>query len=77
MHAVFLVKSGVTKGVICFDQWIREKNVLKFRKNSALVCYSQHLQLEFWPNYSKKFECPPIMKNVFPEITKNFYIGRF
>jgi hypothetical protein len=31
----------------------------------------------FLANLHSKFECPPITKNVFLEITKNFYIGRF
>jgi hypothetical protein len=29
----------------------------------------------FVANLHSKFECPPIMKIVFPEITKNFYNG--
>jgi hypothetical protein len=31
---------------------------------------------QFLANLHSKFECPPIMKIVFTEITKNFYIGR-
>jgi hypothetical protein len=31
----------------------------------------------FLANLHSKSECPPIMKNVFPEITNNFRIGRF
>jgi hypothetical protein len=31
----------------------------------------------FFANLHSKLECPPITKNVFPEITNNFRIGRF
>jgi hypothetical protein len=32
---------------------------------------------QFLANLYSKLECPPITKNVFPEITNNFDIGRF
>jgi hypothetical protein len=49
---------------------------MKLQKFSAPIHYYRNFN-SILANLHSKFEYPPIMKIVFPEIMKNFYIGQF
>jgi hypothetical protein len=53
------------------------KIVLNFSKISALKLLCPARSSRVYTALHSKLECPPIRKNVFPKIMKNFYIGRF
>jgi hypothetical protein len=52
-------------------------NVGRSWQNSRLELPFTARATRFLANLHSKLECPPITKNMFPEITNNFRIGRF
>jgi hypothetical protein len=56
------------------DLWEKCVEVAVFPRFGLLFISASNL---FLANLHSKFECPPITKNVFPEVTKNFCIVRF